>query len=50
MENTISLAQVGRAEDEAGAAAAEVAREAGEEVSRSVQVQVPAKQPAAGFG
>ena len=54
MENTIGLAQVGRAEDEARAAAAEVAREAGEEVSGSVQVQVrsklPAIQPAASLG
>ena len=42
---------MGRPEDEAGGAAAEVAREAGEEVTGAVQVkvrlQLPANQPAA---
>ena len=40
MKNTVGLIQVGRPEDETGAAAAEIAREAGEEVSGAVQVQV----------
>ena len=40
MKNTVGLIQVGRPEDETGAAAAEIAREAGEEVSGAIQVQV----------
>ena len=45
---------MGRPEDEAGGAAAEVAREAGEEVPGAVQAQVrpqlPANESAAGLG
>ena len=40
MKTTDGFAQVGCPEDEAGAAAAKVASEAGEEVSGSVQVQI----------
>ena len=43
---------MGRSEDEAGAAAAEVASEAGEAIAVQVQVrfQLPADESVAGFG